>query len=262
METPVWPPIISALAAVLSCTAAYIAFLFTRRQLRLAEGHSRVVAGSQSVSPWAPITSEYLDRRFRSTDPPVVDGSVIFELRVAKRRAVEKYRAGDPKPLQEWEKKLPSRESWRRASAYKQKGYENRIAFELGIAMEHIGIAIFAGEIDAKFFLGMAADQVLEDWPLWEAWIQTYREHNPELMHRNGHVRYHRRHAEWLVMLSALWMNQEYPGYGPLKVVIDDFGGLEEIKAKFRYYTLADASLMRPNVRREMARLSGVNLDD
>jgi hypothetical protein len=251
---------LSIIAAVLSCIAAFITFRFRARQIRVAEGHSRMAAGSQVATPFAAITQEYLDRRFRTAEPPEIDRQTIYELRVAKAKAVKKYRQGDSKPLTPWFKNMPSRQAWRQACVLGRSGYENRIGYELSIAMERLGIAVFTGAVDPSFFLALAADQVLEDWPLCEPWIESYRNDNHGLVHRNGRVPFHRRHAEWLVLLSALWMNREFPDYSPLKVVIADFGDISHIQDRFKYFSLADGELLNAPLREKFHQLTGVQL--
>jgi hypothetical protein len=252
--------VVSILAAVLSCAAAIITLRYRSRQIRTAEGHSRLVAGAQVAAPFAAITQEYLDRRFRTADPPTIDGTTVHELRVAKAIAVKNYRRADARPLQPWFKNMPSRQTWRAASVLGRPGYENRIGYELSIAMERLGIAVFTGAVDAAFFLALAADQVLEDWPLCESWIESYRDENHGLMHRNGRVPFHRRHAEWLVLLSALWMHREFPEYAPLKVAIADFGDLPAIQDRFRHFSMADGDLLTAELRAQFSTLSGVQL--
>lgn len=90
-----------------------------------------------------------------------------------------------------------------------------------------------------------------------KAWIESYRHDNHGLTHRDGEVPFHRRHAEWLVLLSTLWMAKEFPGYVPLADVEADFGDRVGIRRRFVQFLLAEAHLINQDQYTRLINLAG-----
>ena len=166
------------------------------------------------------VSSEYLDRQFTSTEPPDVDGKRVERMRDLKGRGQRLRRSNN--------------DAWTEASTNGEKrGWENRLAYELSIALERIGIAVFTGVVPARFFLALAADQVIDDWMLCQNWITKYRESESVKDPKFG-VYYHRRHAEWLFLLCVLWMAKNFPNYPPLAEACRNRTKLEDEFLKLR----------------------------
>ena len=187
------------------------------------------------------VLSEYLDRGFSSTSPPEdapkVDGEPIQQMRELKRLA--KYQ------------KMQNEQAWKEASVSDKHPWQNKLAFELSIALERIGIAVFTGVVPANVFLALAADQVLDDWSLCEAWVENHQMKEDARDPEFG-VHFHRRHAEWLFLFSALWMCQTFPKYPPLAKASDKRPRLKE---DFLKLTSLESSLMPPLVRTKIAEM-------
>ena len=239
------------------------------RQARIAEEQSRFSAGGRVASALAAISEQYLDRSFASTDAPEIGGETVTSLRSAKRKLVKEYRSGEVDGqttiediLQTaWLRHKATRIKWIRDSDIKSQRPANQIAFELAVALERIGLSVFAGGIDLALVLGLAADEIIADWPLCEAWVASYRERNPTLVNRDDDIAYHRRHAEWLVLLSFLWMSREFPDYPHLRAIEEDFHGRAGIEKRFKGLCQVDAELLSKERKRTIERLSGVDLD-
>ena len=80
-----------------------------------------------------------------STDPPCDEkGSPIVRLRDLKARVLKRS-VEDPE---------------NHKKAIKESGtQENKLAYELSIALERLGIAVFTGIVPVSVFLALAADQ-------------------------------------------------------------------------------------------------------
>ena len=195
--------LILAIASILTVLATWVKMYWnnksSNKKIKLLEAQLRSSIPSSSSTPFDFITQEYLDRRFKSTKPPIIDENTIPELRVAKRIAIDKYRIRDNKD-KPWYKSCESRKKWREDSHVDKKEWQNSICLELSISLERLGISVFSGIIDCSIFLALAADQVLEDWLICEAWIESYRDKNRNLRDKNKNIHFHRRHAEWLAI--------------------------------------------------------------
>ena len=101
---------------------------------------------------------------------------------------------------------------------------------------------MFTGVLPARFFLALAADQVIEDWMLCEDWIAQYRRLESVQDPTIG-VHFHRRHGEWLFLLSALWMQRNFAKYPPLAEACRNRSGMKDEFVKLTHF---ESSLM-PN---------------
>jgi len=163
------------------------------------------------------ITKNYLDRVFESTDPPTVDDKVVIKTRPLKAKA-RKIIQDNP---EQWENAIKNIDNW-----------ENKLAFELSIALERLGIAIFSGSIPLRFLLLIAADQLLEDWTICLPWVMLYRQ-KQKTVNTDSRIPFHRRYAELLVLLAAIWMHNNYPNYEPLKEIINRYENITNLKLIF-----------------------------
>lgn len=237
------PQVLQALAAVIMTAIAFVSLVAvlwyqTRRVSAVTQALEAQQATHAGTGIFDIVLSQYLDRHFTSAEPPEVDGRRVERIRELKSRA-QKQRQTD-------------KEAWAKASIDSQaRGWENRLAYELSIAMERVGIAVFTGVVPAGFFLALAADQVLDDWMLCEDWVTNYRKSESARDPKVG-VYFHRRHGEWLFLLSALWMERSFPKYPPLAQACRNRSPLKEDFVKL---TRLESSLMPEWVQLQIARI-------
>ena len=169
------------------------------------------------------ISNEYLDRNFKSSSSVEIPSlnKPVSSLRIAKRNAIKSY----------WK----NEESWKEITHVDSDSWENKVAFETSISLERIGISVFSGALPVRLLLLLAADQILEDYIVCHYWIRTYRER--ERTRSGNKFDFHRRYSEWIVMLSALWMEKYYPDYKPLSVVNRMFDGKQSLIERFVNFT-------------------------
>lgn len=241
---------IAALVAVVSATIAVIMAVVTiayqRHRVNFAaqtldvQQTARAGAGFFSI-----VTIQYLDRHFSSASPPRVDGYEVPRLRDLKGRAKKALHA-DPA-------------AWARASTDADKrDWENVLAYELGIALNRIGIAVLTGVVPAGFFVTIAADQVLDDWALCREWVISYRQRESTRLQDVG-AHFHRRHAEWLFLLCTLWMQKTFPNYPALAEACRNRPHLGE---DFIALTMIEPTLMPNWVKAEIADMLSLHPTD
>lgn len=127
----------------------------------------------------------------------------------------------------------PEREQWKRNSSFYRfspggSPWENQVAFQTAQALQDIGEAVLIGIVPIQYALCVLADQFIDDWIVCHEWVRSYR-HNERIAIRGDSEKfswsqrevdymcaykedmsnallfaYHRRHAEWLAILSAL----------------------------------------------------------
>jgi hypothetical protein len=230
LQTAAW------LAVVASALMSVIAVLISFRALALQRASHNLNA------LFSVVGREYLDREFTSTTPPIIDGEEIRRTRPLKSKARDELAA--------------SSDAWSEA-VLKHGTWENKLAFEVSIALERVGVAAFSGALPLRFLLPLAADQILEDWTYCAAWVDDYRQRQRTF---DGTTPFHRRYAEWLVLASAVWMARHYENYRPLKEVEDRFGGRPSVQKRLLDRSSAERDTMEPSVRSEMRALTGVRL--
>lgn len=227
---------IAAFSALISVVMVLMTIVYQRHRVDYAaktldvQQTARAGAGFFNI-----VTSQYLDRHFSAATPPKVGGKVVERMRDLKGRA-KKDLIADPV-------------KWAMVSTDMEKrGWENVLAYELAIALNRIGIAVLTGVVPAGFFVTIAADQVLDDWMLCRDWIYNYREQESTKVQSIG-AHFHRRHAEWLFLLSALWMQRNFPNYPSLAGACRNRSHLKE---DFVALTMIEPSLMPPWVKAEI----------
>lgn len=208
----------------------------------LALRELRATRASQDVSAlFDYIGRSYLDHEF-SVDTPPTDsaGTPITGGRLLKTHARNMDKAAWSAAV--WPEAAPRR-------------WENQLAYQLSIVLERLGIAAFSGAVPLRLLLPLAADQILEDWTLCKPWVDGYR---AIPAHAGISPPFHRRYAEWLACVAALWMARHHPTYGPLR----DVQGLyapNQIRQTVLLQLSREAHLLGPLVQSELGQLAGVH---
>lgn len=240
-----------AVIAVLSADIALYAAVSSARSARAAE---RSAARQREAYDLAAlrelILSEYLEREFKATEAPVIDGREVNILRDAKTEAMRQYEQDT--------------RQWDQASDLSNQGaWQNRVAFETAWVLEHLGIAAFTGMVPLRVLLGLVGDAVIDDWLLCRSWVKSYRESQHAISQigtsdtPNAH--YHRRHAEWLALVATIWMSQHW-SYPNCDRLARWYGGIQNLSAVVRSLSHADGALIPDVVREDVRLLTGVDM--
>jgi hypothetical protein len=224
-----------ALPVVISVAAAVVAIWHHRRVIRIQH------AAYNARALFDIVVHEYLDRQFSATRAPAdLD---FANLREAKRMALKEL---EDDPLS-WSQDVQNEGGWR-----------NRVAFELSVALERLGVAVATGVVPLRFLLPLAAGQILDDWRICKPWVDFHRDNEPVFESRTA-IPFQRRHAEWLALLCAVWMTRIYTGCKPLSAFQRVYGTGREIAAIFRYRCQQERAIIDPSVRRDIRKLTGTN---
>lgn len=224
-----------ALPVVISVTAAVVAIWHHRRIVRIQH------AAYNARALFEIVVQQYLDRPFSATRAP--EHVQFANLRDAKRRALGELNSD---PLS-WAQDITDESGWR-----------NKVAFELSVALERLGVAVATGVVPLRFLLPLAAGQILDDWRICKPWVDFHRQNEP-LFESQTAIPFQRRHAEWLALLCAVWMNRAYAGCKPLIAFQQVYGTGREIDAIFRYRCQQQREIIDPAVRRDIRTLTGTN---
>ena len=235
-DAAAWLAALAALAAVASALAAAFAAIVASRALR-SQRQTQGTAGLFDI-----VARQYLDREFLSTEPPTINGVLVTKTRPLKATARQALATSEA----EWTTEVVKFGTW-----------QNRLAFEVSIALERLGVAAFSGSLSLRLLLPLAADQILEDWTYCAPWVARYRTVQRTYQ---GSVPFHRRYAEWLVLVAAVWMQRHYPNYTPLKEVHHLFGGHQAIEKRLVDQSAQEADTLDPHARHELRLLLGMRL--
>ena len=184
------------------------------------------------------ILNEYLDKKIQPLKISENE-QPIDRLKVAKMRAFESYNT--------------NKDNWEEITKIQSERWESKVASETSISLERIGVSVYSGALPVRVLLLLAAGQILKDYIVCNCWVKSHRERE-NTKSING-IDYHRRYGEWLVMLSALFMNKYYPDYAPLAIVNELYGGEKELENKFIDFKKHEKENLSPITEREISRI-------
>ena len=239
--------VIAAVSALVAIFAAWSSARSAKAAERSVE-QERAAYGLSAIREF--ILHEYLEREFRAAQAPEINGRRITLLREAKAVAKNEY--------------MQNHEEWDRASRRPNLGaWQNQVAFETAWALEHLGSAAFAGILPLRVLLAIAGDVIIDDWLLCRSWVKSYRDEERAIPQvetmRFPSVYYHRRHAEWLVLVTVLWMVRHW-SYPNCDLVAEWYGGKQNIPDMIRALSCADGSLISRAVLDDVRSLTGVEI--
>jgi hypothetical protein len=243
--------IIQATIAVVSVLISIYATRSSAVSAQSAEHSATLQRGTHNLAAFREfLVHEYLEREFTATESPIINGTKITQLHLAKVAAMREY------------KRNPT--EWDIASVISNQGsWQNKVAYEIAWALESVGVAAFTGALPIQMTLAIAGDTFIDDWLLCRSWVKSYRESEQVIQRgENTHataVPYHRRHAEWLVLITAAWMMRNW-AYPNCEHVVEWYGGKQHIPAQIQSYSLADGLLMTPTVIRDIRELTGTDV--
>ena len=232
-------PILSALVALL---AILFAFRFRREPSRAEQ--------MKNISEL--FIKKHLDRVFQN--PISIGQKSVTTLKEARRSASA---AVAPK---NGEAAGKSREDFL-SRTLDQSTWENKFAYELSIALEELGAAIFAGALPLDFVLALNADQIVEDWSYVETFVNSEKLRRrsdapiPKRSSLQGDVFYHRRHAEWLVYVADLWLSRNWISGQEKRMAIEL--SISTIRRRERALRQMDKSLLASSTKSTLRRMIG-----
>lgn len=237
--------------ALVSALAALFALWWSFRSTRAAEHSAEQAMAAGAFSAMREfLLYEYLERKFKATQAPEINGKKVELLREAKTIAMDEHRK--------------SPEEWNKASRLSNSGaWQNQVAYETAWALEHLGASVFAGILPLRMILAIVGDTIIDDWLLCRSWVKSYREVKnlvSKLETKNfPNAHFHRRHAEWLVLVTVLWMERHW-SYPNCDCVAEWYGGMQSLQARIQALSCADEALMPQVVRNDVRALTGVKV--
>lgn len=220
---------ISAMADVATVVVALVGVLVACYQLR----HIRRQVKAGVTAHYIEAVERLVHKRYveagAGDEPIKIGNNEVVSLRMAKTSALKTL--FDPEKAQDW--------TWNSSFyAYVPGGspWQNKVCYLTAQALQDIGEAVLMGLIPFQYALTVLADQFVDDWLICSNWVRSYR-HNERvaLPGKSGSAKsnrdrfddyvntkaaelneglsldYHRRHAEWLGIISAFWL--EYRGF-------------------------------------------------
>jgi hypothetical protein len=232
-------PILSALVALL---AILFAFRFRREPSRAEQ--------MKNISEL--FIKEYLDRAF--PHPITIGQASVTTLKDARCLARAAVAPKNGETAGESRKNFLSH-------TLDQSSWENKFAYELSLALEGVGAAVFAGALPLDFVLAVNADQIVEDWSYAEAFVNSENLRRrpdapiPRRSSLQAVVFYHRRHAEWLVYVAGLWLSRNWISGQEKRMAIDL--SVPTIRCRERAIRQMDKSLLASSTKSTLRRLIG-----
>lgn len=243
--------VIALAVSLISLAVSLVSLWVSYRRTRTAERSlAEQTAGSARAAIIGSIVREYLEREFKATQPPEINGRVVRALREVRQHAKKEYEQNPG----EWDK--ASRRSNRGA-------WQNAVAFEIAWVLEHLGATAFSGALPLRIALAVVGDVVIDDWVLCRSWVKSYREDEKAISQmqttRTSSASYHRRHAEWLALVASLWMARHWH-YPSCDRVAEWYGGEQNLRETVQALSWADGALMPQTVCDEVKSLTGVDV--
>lgn len=92
----------------------------------------------------------------------------------------------------------------------KNNSYENYLAYQLSLTLQHIALSIFTGAIPIGYVLSDASKTILEDWIYCYKAIEKIRNESSITSSNYSKQYFEREHAEWLVCVAYLWLTKRH----------------------------------------------------
>ncbi|MBI5296598.1 MAG: hypothetical protein HY869_14060 [Chloroflexi bacterium] len=216
-------PIISLLIALISVAFAWRSTKAANRSVSNARQSLDLTGLSKFIK------EEYADRDFQSTNAPKIKNKIVSKLRAAKTHGWKQF--SENPTLWNEESRVDKRNTW-----------QNATAFEIGVALERLGAAAFSGLLPLQLLLALYGDSIVDDWLLCRSWIVSYRERESQIKNKQE-ISFYRRHAEWLALVAAVWLNNQWH-YPNSTRLIKEYGGLDKTKSLISSLVMADNRLM------------------
>jgi hypothetical protein len=240
--------VFGVIALIVSVVSAIISW----KSVKAAESSASYASNSNLMSALREfVLPEYLERDFKATQAPKIEGKIITSLRQAKQIA---KRVNSQNP-----------EEWDKVSRRSNLGaWQNQVAFETAWALNSLGTFAFAGCLPLPNLLALAADTIIDDWLLCRSWVRSYREDEGDTEPSGTTVMQttrflHRWQAEWLTLVAVLWLERHRP-YPGSDHVAEWYGGKENLTAKLQALSHAGGIPMPQTVRDEVRFLTDVEI--
>jgi hypothetical protein len=123
---------------------------------------------------------------------------------------------------------------------------ENRLAYELGLRLERLGVACLFGALPLEWVLTYFGHALIEDWALAKGHVRSLRNMHRETLMGTRQIR--RRHAEWLSLIACLWVDAQSQSRMRSS-------RKRRICARVQELMAIDVDVMSPEVRRQVRAL-------
>jgi hypothetical protein len=228
--------VVEIVAIVFTGVAALFAWL-SARAARESASTARQSLDLSGITRF--IAEEYESRRFDSIPIPGLEGpSSLKEVRLLALRQYEE-------DAERWDVESQVGNTW-----------QNEVAYEIALMLEQIGVAVFTGLVPLRMVLALYGARFVKDWLLCRSWVRSYQDRAEMVSH---HISYHRRHGEWLALVAAMWMDENWT-YPNSKRVLSECGGTDGARARISDLSKVDETLMPRSVQEDIKELVGVEL--
>lgn len=131
---------------------------------------------------------------------------------------------------------------------------ENRLAYEMSVAIERVGIMVLAGAIPLPLVLALCAGKIVEDWASCEPLVKKIRSTETGALSELSQP-WRRRHGEWLACVASMYLDATAPNHEWHQKAEQALGDRTEVRRKEQVLRLAEKELMPPATRRRLRRL-------
>lgn len=240
----------------------------------------REQVGCAVVSHQIEAVERFVHNRY--VEKGTIGGPIIIK-NDAGDRVIDNLRAARVQALKRATGKDNEIKEWKENSDYSKYAggdspWENKAAYQIAQALQDIGEAVLMGIVPLQYALTVLGDQFIDDWLVCKHWVTTYRiaqrvslPEDSTTRDKNESMRnvklyaYHRRHAEWLGILSAFWMEYRGFNYSRTTDLFDLYKtpgeGFDIHKAKRNALTRleaiseVDAGMMSASVKKEVDKI-------
>lgn len=149
------------------------------------------------------LKNEYFERKaaFRNNNSEPVWGSISTE-----REKYEEYIYARRNDEENYGMDVYVNQTLKGCLAGDEKEPENRFAWELSVALDHVGMAILMGAIPPSYVFAISSRQIVRDWRLSGDLIECLR--NQQIGYRKDRISLadRRVYAQWLACASIIFL--------------------------------------------------------
>lgn len=210
---------VSAAAGLATLVLLLPSLFYLARQVRLARTSYSQMGMRQF------LFDEYLGHKFLTID------EITIPERYGKSKNTTLLRLAKNAAWDEW---CSDEAEWCSNSDRDRDSWQAKTACELAQVLENIGQATITGALPVEIVLAFFGNTIVEDWLLCRHWVKGHRLSRPVY---KGNVAFHRRHAEWIALVCALWMKEWGHEKGNLRGrlrtamnLINEYGGEREAR--------------------------------
>ncbi|CAM4200739.1 hypothetical protein [Shewanella aquimarina] len=145
--------------------------------------------------------------------------------------------------------------------------WQNTISYHIADGLQSLGLLVMSGTIPSNLVLASVSDVIIDDWLISYFWVKSYNKQENVRPMKNSDEKnstyYHRRHAEWLALLTSLWFDKKWNYPRNLKVkelYFDSVNNSDTRKDRFIQICKEDNYLINERLIKEIRNVININL--